>query len=93
MVIVSAEVELYLPMAASLKDKRRVIKSIIHKTRNKYNIAISEVGQNDLWKNSSIGLVTVSNKRELGEKVIKQALDFVEKNSDSNITRINIEHY
>lgn len=78
MIIVSCKLKLYLPAASSLKDKRRVIKSLMDKSRNKFNIAIAEVDKNDYWKNAVIGAVTVGNDHRYLESIMDKYIDFVE---------------
>ncbi len=46
--------------ARSLKDKRRVIKSIKDRVRNRYNVSVSEVGDQDVMKRSRLGIAMVS---------------------------------
>jgi len=72
------ELKIYLPAAFSLKDKRSVIKSLLEKTKNRFNLAAAEVGENDLWKNARIAVVTVSSSQQLIEKQLDQYLRFVE---------------
>jgi len=49
----------------SLKGKRKVIKSIIGQTRNKFNASIAEVGSNDMYQKAEIGFSLVGNNRKL----------------------------
>ena len=53
--------ELYLPQCRSLKDKRQVIKSVMDRTRQRFNVAVAEVGKNDLWQAATLGVACVSN--------------------------------
>ncbi len=78
MLIGALELKIYLPAAFSLKDKRSVIKSLLEKTKNRFNLAAAEVGENDLWKNARIAVVTVSSSQQLIEKQLDQYLRFVE---------------
>lgn len=51
-----------IPAARSLKDKRRVIRSLVARLRNQYNAAVAEVGDNDLWQSCRLGVAVVSNE-------------------------------
>jgi hypothetical protein len=93
MIIGLARVDLYLPMAFSLKDKRRIIKSVMEKGRNRFNIAISEIDNNDLWKNATLGLVTVSNNKKQVEKVLSGVLNYIENYGELEIIEYNLEYY
>ncbi|WP_077621927.1 DUF503 domain-containing protein [Sediminibacillus massiliensis] len=76
--ILFAEVDCFIYDAHSLKQKRSVIKRIITRIKNDYNISISEIGHQDLWQRAKFGLVTVSNDNVQAEKVINQALKFID---------------
>ncbi len=61
MFVGALRVELYMPQCRTLKDKRQVVKSIIDRTRNRFNVAVAEVDHQELWQRSSIGIASVSN--------------------------------
>ncbi len=70
--------ELSIPGARSLKDKRRIIKSLIDKSKNNFNIAIAETEENEKWQSSTISVVTVSNKKIQLERLLTQYINFVD---------------
>lgn len=53
--------ELYLPSSSSLKDKRRILKSLKDRLRTRHNISIAEVNGHELWQRSTLAIVSVSN--------------------------------
>jgi len=55
----------------SLKGKRKVVKSIISRLRNNFNVSAAEVGANDIYQRAEIGFALVSNNR----KVINSKID------------------
>ena len=57
---------LTIPHAASLKDKRRVVKSIKDRTRRKFNVSIAEVDDLDEWTVGTLAVVMASNALFLG---------------------------
>lgn len=56
--------DLMIPGSESLKSKRRVLQSLKERIRNKYNVAIAEVGELDKWQRSVIALTSVSNDHD-----------------------------
>ena len=70
--------DLMLHGSGSLKDKRRILKSIIEKLKNRYNVSVAEVGSNDKWQTASIGVSTVSNSRLQTDRVLDAVIRFVE---------------
>ncbi len=63
----------------SLKGKRHVIRKLIDRVRHRFNVAISEVGDNDLWQRGQIGICTVGNDRRHINSSLDKVIDFIEK--------------
>ena len=84
--------ELYLPGVASLKEKRRIIKSIIQRLHNQFNVSAAETDFHDKWQRTCIAIATVSNTTQQAHKVIQSAVEFVETQyTDTVITNQEIE--
>jgi uncharacterized protein YlxP (DUF503 family) len=62
MTIGTCTIELHIPGNGSLKGKRRVVKSIIARVHNEFNVSIAEVGNQDLWQSATLGVACVSTK-------------------------------
>ena len=54
---------MHVPMSASLKNKRRVIKSLKTKLRGRYNASVAEVEHLDKWQRATIAVALVSNEK------------------------------
>jgi len=67
--------ELYMPQCRTLKEKRQVVKSIIDRTRNRFNVAVAEIDKHDLWQVCSLGITCVSNS----EYTVREILNRVER--------------
>lgn len=61
MVIGACSIELRIPGNRSLKGKRRVLKPLLNRLRQEFNLSTAEVGFNDRWQTAEIALVTVAN--------------------------------
>ncbi len=72
--ILYVEIDCYIYEAQSLKAKRAVIKKVIHRLKNSYNITISELDYQDLWQRSLLGIATISPDRKRAEQVIDACL-------------------
>ncbi len=70
-------VEIRLPESQSLKDKRRIIKSLIARLQNEYRISVAEVENHELWQLASIGIACVSNHSRHADEVLANALNFI----------------
>ena len=72
---------LRLPESSSLKQKRRVIKSLTSRIHNKFNVAVSEVGDHDSWQLASIGLACVTTSQSHAHQILSKVVSFVERES------------
>lgn len=72
MLIGAAQFELLIPGAASLKEKRFVIKSIKTKIQNRFNVSIAEVDHLDKWQRACLGIAFVSNERRFLDEVMSK---------------------
>ena len=72
-------VGLRIPENMSLKGKRQVLKSITSRIRNRFNVAVAEVDDNDNWRIATIGICCVSNDRRHSNQVISRVVNFIEK--------------
>jgi hypothetical protein len=79
MVIGICQLDLRIPENHSLKEKRHVIRKLIDRVKNRFNVAISEVGDNDLWQRAQIGICTVGNNRRHINSSLDKVIDFIEK--------------
>jgi uncharacterized protein YlxP (DUF503 family) len=79
MVIGFCQLDLRIPENHSLKEKRHVMRKMIDRVRHQFNVAISEVGDNDLWQRAQIGICTVGNDRRHINSSLDKVIDFIEK--------------
>ena len=68
---------LRLPENASLKGKRKVLKSIATRVGNKFNVSVAEVDDHDLWQLGTLGIVCVSNNGRYVNEVLSKVADFI----------------
>ena len=80
--------ELHIPDARSLKDKRQILRSLKDRLRRKFNIAIAELDFHDVWQSSTIGIVTLSN----AEQHVEESLQHVLEESHRILGRVLVDH-
>jgi uncharacterized protein YlxP (DUF503 family) len=73
-------VTLYLEASFSLKDKRRVVRSLSQRLRNQYNLAVAEVEDLDDIRVATLALVCVTNSSPHADEMLARAITFVERN-------------
>ena len=92
MIVGLCTLELYIPTAHSLKDKRRIVKSLIERVKNKFNVSIAEVDRQDNWQHAVIGMATVSNESVHVQQTLNTVTRFIENNEDlSEVINVSIE--
>lgn len=79
---------LHIPQSRSLKSKRHVIKAIIDRLKNKFNISVSEVDDNDLWQRATLGVAFVANEGQFVDQVLAQVESFIASNPEVDIVDI-----
>jgi hypothetical protein len=78
MIVAAARLTLIIPENDSLKGKRKVVRSLIEKARHKFDAAMAEVGDNDLWRKAQVGVALVGNDSQLLEARMQQIMKFIE---------------
>ena len=72
------KIHLRLPENMDLKGKRQVLKSIIAHLRNRFNVSVAEVADNDLWQLATIAVVALSNDQRFTNEVLSKCVNLVE---------------
>jgi len=79
MVVGIVRIDLYMDGNRSLKDKRHILKSLIHRAKSRYNnISIAEVDSNDLLQKATIGISFVSNDKRHVNSMLDKVTGFIE---------------
>ena len=78
MVVGVCGISLLIHDAQSLKGKRQVIKSLQEKVRNRFNVSMAEVGDNDLWQRAELAVAAIGNDRAFINSVIDKVVNFIE---------------
>ena len=72
------KVTLRLPENQSLKGKRRVVNSLCSRIRNKFNVSVGEVGQNQAWQLAVLGITCVSNSSRHADEILQSVMAYIE---------------
>ncbi len=84
-------VQLAIFEAVSLKDKRRVIKSIKDRFANRYNVSIAEVGELDLHQRSELGIAMVGNDSRFVESCLHKIVDALRQERSASLIDYEVE--
>ncbi|KGO12739.1 DUF503 domain-containing protein [Clostridium botulinum] len=91
MIIGTAKIHLYANWVHSLKEKRMIVKSVISKTKNKFNVSIAEVEMQDVHQSIVIGIACVSNSTKQADSIIQNVVNYIEGNTEAIIQNIETE--
>lgn len=85
------ELDIFIPYAQSLKDKRRVMNSISKRLQNAHNVSVSAVDGADKWQVGTLAIVTVSNSARHNDEQMRKILQWIEVSyPDIHITQYDI---
>ncbi len=91
MVVGVCHLDVIIPANRSLKGKRQVIKKIIDRVKNRFNISIAEVGDNELWQRSQLGMSLVGNDRKFVNSYLDRVVNFIEAMNIVDIAHSELE--
>jgi uncharacterized protein len=83
--------KLHFSQSESLKDKRRLLKSIIDQIKSRFNVSVAEVGEQDRWQVSLLAVVTVSNDSAYVSRILSSVEGFVERMGKAEILSVKTE--
>jgi len=91
MIVGAALVELRIHGSRSLKAKRGVVRSITRRVRNRFNLAVAEVGGQDTWQRALIGLAATGIEGPTVRRVLESAVTFIEETHLAEVTASDVE--
>jgi len=91
MIVGAAVVELHVHGSRSLKEKRGVVRSVVQRIRNRFNVSAAEVGGQGTWQRAVIGIVTVGHEARAVRAALDHVVEFVEGVGLAELTNSDIE--
>ena len=85
------KLDLRIPENHSLKEKRHVLRKLVDRVKARFNVAISEVGDNDLWQRAQMGFCTVGNDRRHINSSLDKVIYFIEQMNLVEMVHTEIE--
>ena len=93
MIVGIVQVELHIPEAQTLKDKRAVLKSVKGEMRSRFNISIAEVDANEKWQRATLGIAAVGQDRAALEPSVNEFTQWIRRHPLIQIIRIDQEYW
>lgn len=91
MVIGVLQVELSLPASHSLKDKRRLVKSLLDRLHNEFNIAAAEVDAQDNHRHAHLAVTCVSSEARHANQILSRVMSTVERETEMVVVHYDME--
>ncbi len=91
MIIGALTIELYIPESNSLKSKRKVLKSLKDKIKNRFNVSLAEINNHDKWQRATLAIVSVANSRSDIDARFSRLINLVEELSQAELINSQIE--
>jgi hypothetical protein len=91
MIVGAAIVEIHVHGSRSLKQKRGVVRSIIQRVRNRFNLSVAEVGGQGTWQRASLGLGIVGSDEATLRRQLEKALSFIEDLHLAEVTNSEVQ--
>jgi len=88
MKVLAVELSMRLFDSYSLKDKRSVVKSIVAKMHQRYNVSIAEVADHDILNQAVIGIAIVNSSMVLCQQILDKVVEEIEANYEVEIFEI-----
>jgi len=87
MIVGISSFELHLPSSRSLKDKRRVVKSLVDRIHQRYRVSVAETDFHDLHQRAEISLAVVTNSEGEMDKLMEVIHSLVDREPEAYLTR------
>jgi len=87
MIVGVVSCELHIPESRSLKDKRRVVKSLIDRIYQRYRVSIAETGFQELHQRAEISIAIVAQTEAEVEKLLEHIRDLLDGQPEVYLTR------
>lgn len=84
-------VVLFIQNSNSLKEKRMVMHSLKAKLRNKFNVAVNQIDDEDKWQKATLAIVGVERDRKNMNSILSNIINFIEKFHSLNLINYEIE--
>ena len=85
MLVGTAIIQLRAAGVVSLKEKRMIVKSILGRVQNKFNVSIAEIAKQDMHQAIVLGLAFVAASTAQADSITDHVLDFIEENTEAEI--------
>jgi uncharacterized protein YlxP (DUF503 family) len=91
MLIGTLKIRLYAPWVHSLKEKRMIVKSLIAKIKNQFNVSVAEIEDQDIHQSIVVGIACIAGDTAHADSILDHVIAFVESSTEAEIVRMERE--
>lgn len=91
--VLNLKITLRASWVHSLKEKRMIVKSLVQRLKNKFNISVGEVDKQDIHQSIVIGISAVCGSSKQVASTLEHLISFIEENTDAEIIDIESDNY
>lgn len=88
MITGNLKINIHVPWVHSLKEKRMIVKSLCARTRNKFNISIAEVEEQDIHQTIVLGISFVTTDNSQADSIADHVINYIESSTEGDIISI-----
>lgn len=93
MIVGLLTLEIHLPYAHSLKDKRQVLRRLKERLRGRFNVAVAEIDHQESWQRAQVGVVSLSNENLPLTQVLEAARAEADRLLGGDLVESHIEFF
>ncbi len=86
--VLAVEIDLHVPSARSLKDKRQALRPVIDRLRARLPVSVAETGGQDVWQVASLTVAVASSSPDVADDVIDEVERTVWSRPDLDVTHM-----
>lgn len=84
-------IEVYIPGAGSLKDKRQVVKSVVRRVQHRFNVSIAEIDNENKWQRASIAVCMAGDDWDYIQRQLQLLINYLDAESRWEVLRIEMD--
>jgi uncharacterized protein YlxP (DUF503 family) len=92
MIVGSMRVTLRLHAANSLKEKRFVVQSVKRRLKNRFNVSVAEISEQDQWRSAQLGMASVGQSRVMVERELQAVRRFLDADVRFEMIDVTVEY-
>lgn len=89
--VVVMELRLDMPGVRSLKEKRGIVKSVLERVRNRFQVAVAEVAHQGHWQTAGLGFAAIGNDATVLQSRIQKVVQFIESDAAGVVVDFRVE--